>query len=121
MPQSPASRRSRPCRDRPKGPRHMTPLRYSAIRTRQTPSSEWLISLSAPATDIEQWAGIPQKQQKGGEETLGFQRDENEARIAALKEFYNDPKNIIQNPLLCAIRDNSASRVVFTKVADGDS
>ena len=56
----------------------MTSLRYSAIRTRQTPASEWLISLSAPATDIERWAGIPQKQQKGGEETLGFQRDENE-------------------------------------------
>lgn len=77
--------------------------------------------MSAPATEIEQWAGIPQKQKKGGEETIGFQRDENESRIAALKDFYNDPKNIIQNPLLCAIRDSSAGRVVFTKTADGDS
>ena len=99
----------------------MTLLRYSAIRTRQTPDSEWLISLSAPATDIERWAGIPQKQQKGGEETMGFQRDENETRIAALKEFYNDPKNIIQNPLLCAIRDSSATQVIFRKTAEGDS
>ena len=33
-------------------------FRYSAIRTRQTPESEWLISLSAPAVEIDSWAGV---------------------------------------------------------------
>jgi hypothetical protein len=92
---------------------------YDAVRTRQTPNSEWLITLSAPATEIDIWAGIPQKQRQGGEETLGFQRDESTARIAALKEFYADAHNIIQNPLLCAIRENVAGKVSFTKTADG--
>ena len=78
----------------------MPSFEYDAIRTRQTPESEWLIMLSAPATEIDAWAGIPQKQRQGAEETLGFQRDENPARITALKEFYADAHNIIQNPLL---------------------
>ncbi len=97
----------------------MVSFEYDAIRTRQTPESEWLLMLSAPATEINVWAGIPQKQRQGGEETLGFQRDENTARIASLKEFYADAHNIIQNPLLCAIREKVAGKVSFTKTADG--
>jgi hypothetical protein len=97
----------------------MVSFEYDAIRTRQTPESEWLLMLSAPATEIDVWAGIPQKQRQSGEETLGFQRDENTARITSLKEFYADAHNIIQNPLLCAIREKVAGKVSYTKTADG--
>ena len=97
----------------------MAHFQYDAVRTRQTPESEWLVTLSAPAAEIDIWAGIPQKQRQGSEETLGFQRDENKGRIEALRDFYADSHNIIQNPLLCAIRENVAGKVTFTKTANG--
>src|SRR5690349_8280837 len=97
----------------------MPTFEYDAVRTRQTPESEWLMTLSAPATEIDLWAGIPQKQRQGGKETLGFQRDENKGRINSLLKFYANAHNIIQNPLLCAIRENVAGKVTFTKTANG--
>lgn len=83
--------------------------RYKCIRSRQTKSGQWLAQFSAPAPDIDDWAGVPQKTQfdfgeDSGAETVGFQRDESSKRVDSLGEFCETPENIIQNPLLCALR-----------------
>jgi hypothetical protein len=77
---------------------------YRAVRIRQTDAGGWLILFAAPATEIDAWAGIPQKKEIGSQETTGFQREENGKRINELVEFYSSDKNVIQNPLLCATR-----------------
>ncbi len=90
-------------------------FRYCAILARLPESSKALILFSAPATDIGRWAGVPQKRRfGGGEETTGFQREESPARIESLKQFYLDPENIIQNPLLCANRQVEGTSVEFS-------
>jgi hypothetical protein len=87
---------------------------YRAVRIRQTESGKWLVLFAAPATEIDEWAGIPQKKKIGGEqETTGFQREENGKRIEELIKFYSDKNNIIQNPLLCATRQTEEHVVVF--------
>lgn len=75
---------------------------YSAVRVKQTASSGDLVLFAAPATDIDDWSGIPQRERMGDDETVGFQREENPKRLKDLESFYSDPDNIIQNPLLCA-------------------
>jgi hypothetical protein len=88
--------------------------RYKAILLRQTGASEPLVLFAAPSGEINEWSGIPQKKRFGtGEETAGFQREQNPARIKSLQEFYRDDHNVIQNPLLCATRDLPGSRVTF--------
>lgn len=89
---------------------------YHAIRVKQSPTSPWLILFSAPAVDVVEWAGIPQKKAINGKETLGFQRDENLKRVASLNKFCADDKNTIQNPLLLASR--AANRNLVRFVAD---
>lgn len=92
----------------------MTQFTYRAVLIRQTTGSQSLILFGAPASDISSWAGAPQKKElSAGEETTGFQRDLNEQRLKGLKEFYSNPKNIIQNPLLCATRDASIKSIKF--------
>lgn len=78
---------------------------YSALRLEQTEDSTPLLFFAAPATEIESWSGIVQRQRVGGDETIGFQREENRKRIGELTAFYREHRNVIQNPLLCASRD----------------
>jgi len=95
--------------------------RYNALRTSQTRSEKEIVLFSAPAHDIAIWAGVPQKKCfDGGGETLGFQRDENEHRTRDLGSFCSDPENIIQNPLLCAVRDLPITTVAFQPAPDQD-
>ncbi|WP_157895601.1 hypothetical protein [Mycolicibacterium vaccae] len=85
---------------------------YPAIRLRQTADSGDLVLFSAPATDIDQWSGVPQRERLGANtEAIGFQREESPKRLDELAAFFGNPKNVIQNPLLCASRNSS--RVVF--------
>lgn len=87
---------------------------YKAIQIKQAGSDKMLILFSAPCQEINDWAGIPQKRRIGsGEETAGFQREENASRIKSLCEFYLNEDNIIQNPLLCATRELPGSSVKF--------
>ena len=89
-------------------------FRYKAIQVRQTSSQKLLTLFSAPAPEIDAWAGVPQKKRFGsGEETAGFQREENLKRIKNLRDFYLDDENIIQNPLLCSTRSIVLSSVRF--------
>ncbi len=91
---------------------------YKAIQMRQSESSRTLVAFAAKATEIIQWAGIPQKKRFGaGEETAGFQREYNSARVTSLVSFYHDKENIIQNPLLCAIRDLPIAQATFVPAA----
>lgn len=90
------------------------PIQYEALRVVQVQGGKPLILFSAPALEIERWAGVPQK--KGGEgqeETVGFQRDEDARRVDAISEFLRDPANVVQNPLLCAVRTTSAGSIEF--------
>jgi len=79
--------------------------RYKAVRIRQTDAGSQLILFASPATEVDDWAGIPQKKDIGGtRETTGFQREEDKKRIKELIDFYSNDKNVIQNSLLCATR-----------------
>lgn len=92
---------------------------YSALKVRQTETGSALVLFGAPAVDIERWAGVVQRQTFGeGNETIGFQRTENPARVEAIEEFFADGRNVMQNPLLCAVRD--AERAVFETTEEQD-
>jgi len=78
--------------------------KYPCIRVRQTSASKDLLLFSASAVEIDAWVGIPQRLSLGGGETSGFQRTVSPTREQALRDFFSEPQNIIQNPLLCAIR-----------------
>jgi hypothetical protein len=88
-------------------------FRYKAVRIRQTSAGNWLILFAASATEIDLWAGVPQKKKIGEQETTGFQREENRKRIKEIEEFYRNENNIIQNPLLCALRHPDQASVEF--------
>jgi len=87
----------------------MLNFKYKAIRIKQTNSGDWLVLFAASAIEIDAWTGVPQKKKIGqqSKETTGFQREENKKRIKDISEFYRNEHNIIQNPLLCALRQAS--------------
>jgi hypothetical protein len=90
---------------------------YKAIRTQQADPDKKLILFSARADEIDSWSGVPQKKRFGtGEETAGFQREQNTARLKSLREFYSNKDNIIQNPLLCATRKINLCSVEFVPI-----
>lgn len=95
---------------------------YSALRITQTTTDKPIILFSALVTEIDRWAGVPQKKKFGEgiqtQESVGFQRDENSKRIESLKSFFADQNNIIQNPLLCAARTTDSHSISF-EPADG--
>ena len=93
---------------------------YPAIRSKQTNSNKWLAQFVAPAPDVDQWAGVPQKKRfASGTETAGFQRETNSKRINSLRDFFLDQDNLIQNPLLCALREMRNCIVTFSPLAGG--
>lgn len=91
----------------------MKTYEYRAVQVRQTPTGPWMVLFSAPANQIDCWAGVPQKRQLGERETTGFQREVNAKRLESLKEFYSNPANVVQNPLLCASREAAQGSVTF--------
>lgn len=86
---------------------------YPCLLVKQGPDAPALVLFSASAVEINDWVGIPQKGKVLEGETLGFQRDENPARIEQIAQFFAQPKNVIHNPLLCAIREKLGVEVVF--------
>ena len=97
--------------------------KYLCIRSQQTTSTKQLVQFGAPASEIDCWAGVPQKKRfdLDGDpvgETVGFQREENLERVKSLRDFYNNPENIIQNPILCSLRDIPKSSVEFVPAKD---
>ena len=97
--------------------------RYLCIRSRQTAKDKWLAQFAAPAPAIDAWAGVPQKKrfEVDGDrvgETVGFQREESAQRIKSLRDFYRNSENIIQNPILCSLRDAAQASVEFTPFAE---
>ncbi|AFZ36047.1 hypothetical protein Sta7437_2514 [Stanieria cyanosphaera PCC 7437] len=88
-------------------------FRYKAIRVRQTDSGDWLVLFAASAVEIDIWSGVPQKKTIGTQETTGFQREENRKRIKEISSFYQNEQNIIQNPLLCALRKLDSEKIKF--------
>jgi hypothetical protein len=94
--------------------------RYPCVVVQQSNDSSQLILFSAPATQIDTWVGIPQRLSINTAETAGFQRTVSKTRENALRKFFADPKNVIQNPLLCAIRRDPGIQVRF-EPAEQDS
>ncbi len=86
--------------------------KYPAILIQQTEESNSLVLFAANTTEIDEWSGIPQRERLGGDETVGFQREEDPKRLKNLSEFYSNSSNVIQNPLLCASREGAS--VMFT-------
>lgn len=91
----------------------MVDFKYKAIRVRQTDSGDWLVLFAASAIEIDIWSGVPQKKTIGTKETTGFQREENKKRIKEISSFYKNEQNIIQNPLLCALRKHDSEKIKF--------
>lgn len=87
----------------------MAVAEYVGVLVEQLPGSPKLVLFSAPALDIDKWAGIPQRRRLAHSgvavETAGFQREEKPRRVADIAAFMSEPKNVIQNPLLAAIQD----------------
>lgn len=82
-------------------------LEYEGIIVEQLPGGPRLALFSAPAHEIDAWAGIPQRRRlDGGIETAGFQREERQKRVAEIAAFMGDERNVIQNPLLAAVQDD---------------
>lgn len=88
-------------------------FKYKAVRIQQTSSGDWLVLFAASAMEIDMWAGVPQKKKFGSQESTGFQREENSSRIKEIKSFYHNEKNIIQNPLLYALRQPGQEKIKF--------
>ena len=91
---------------------------YPAVQILQSGSAQPLVLLAAKATEIDQWAGIPQKlrvivDEEVNTELLGFQRDDDPDRIEQIAHFYSDANNVLQNPLLCAVRKAVGQEVTF--------
>jgi hypothetical protein len=100
----------------------MTTYKYPAVSVRQTDSAKRVILFAAPVIDIDGWAGVPQKKRFGTDsETVGFQREENTKRLQELGEFFGNPENIIQNPLLCATRKLPSAGITFESPQDPDA
>ena len=84
-------------------------FKYAGVRSKQTEQGDWLVQFSARATEIAQWAGVPQKTRflfddGVAAETVGFQRGEDQARVESLGKFLEVSENVVQNPLLCSLR-----------------
>lgn len=94
---------------------------YPALLFRQNPDAPPLVLLSASAIELDQWVGIPQKTRITDGETLGFQRDDNPERVEQIAKFYGEARNVIHNPLLCAIRQRVGVDVTFTPKADAQT
>jgi hypothetical protein len=89
-------------------------FRYEAVVSEQVNGGKRLVAFSAPAAEIERWGGIPQKRRlNDGEETAGFQREDKQNRIDEIATFLADPRNILQNPLLCSERTAKDAKVEF--------
>lgn len=84
---------------------------YRAVAFRQSANAPQVVLFAAPATDIDSWAGVPQRELLDGQETIGFQREDNTTRVNQLKRFLDDERNVVQNPILCAARN--VSNVIF--------
>lgn len=92
----------------------MIEFRYPTVLSVQLPGGKKLLSFSAPAADIAIWGGVPQKKRfDDGQETAGFQREDNPKRIKRLTTFLKDPRNTLQNPLLCAERKAADCSIEF--------
>lgn len=87
---------------------------YPAVRFKSKQDGKSLVLFGAPASDIDSWVGVPQKLKLGDDESSGFQRTVSPNRLKALKSFFSDTQNIMQNPLLCAIRKTEGLEVCFT-------
>ncbi len=92
---------------------------YPALLFRQSPEAPPLVLLSASAIELNEWVGIPQKTSITDGETLGFQRDDNPERVDQIAKFYGESRNVIHNPLLCAIRQAQGVDVTFTPAVAG--
>lgn len=84
-------------------------FKYAGVRSKQTNQGNWLVQFSARATEIAQWAGVPQKtkflfEDDVAAETVGFQRGEDRERVRSLGRFLEVSENVVQNPLLCSLR-----------------
>lgn len=91
-------------------------FRYPCVRVRQEKGSKDLILFSASAVEIDNWVGIPQRLDLQGSETAGFQRTVSRNRETALRKFFSEDRNVIQNPLLCAIRQRPGLEVNFSSL-----
>lgn len=91
---------------------------YPCVTVEQSSGGKKILLFSATATEIDVWIGIPQRLSLSGTETAGFQRTVSPAREAALRRFFAEPNNVIQNPLLCAIRQAPGVKVSYLPDAD---
>ncbi|HEU6437766.1 MAG TPA: hypothetical protein VE028_09960 [Nitratidesulfovibrio sp.] len=97
-------------------------FKYMTLSLQQNIDGKKLALFAAPATEVAQWGGIPQKKRfDSGEENAGFQREENSSRVKGIAEFLRNPRNTVQNPLLCSTREASDSFIKFVPLDEESS
>jgi hypothetical protein len=89
---------------------------YKGVISRQLPDGPEIVMFSAPSTEIAKWAGIPQRRriEAVGDsiETAGFQRESKESRVHEIARFMTNAQNVIQNPLLTAVQNDGAVKIL---------
>lgn len=63
----------------------------------------------------------PRVDDGGATELLGFQREQDPDRIQQIASFYGNPNNVLQDPLLCALRLAEGTEVFFEQTNDAPS
>ena len=97
----------------------MPPFRYPAYRTFQVKGGKALVLFAAPAVEIGRWAGVPQRMRlEEGPETIGFQREKRDDRVREIAAFFENPNNVVQNPLLAAQQHSAQVRFEPTDPSD---
>lgn len=79
---------------------------YIGQRFQQRPESPEVVLFIAPAEDIDDWGGVPQKSSKF---MKGFQRAEDPSRRASIGSFFEQPGNISPTAIVVAFKPNEVN------------
>jgi hypothetical protein len=90
----------------------------TAYRQALDAKAPWLVSFVATAEDVSTWAGIPRRTEKG---LIGFQRPDDDNRVARAAEYFKDPQNQSPTALILGVHrvnDESQRRVILEFLDD---
>jgi len=96
--------------------------RYEGVAYKQGLSDDapWLVSFVATAEDVDTWAGIPRRSEKG---FVGFQRPDDSGRLIKASEFFKAPQNQSPTSLIIGAHKatDDAERLVSLTFQDTDT
>lgn len=94
--------------------KNMSELNFSAIEARQS-SQHKVLSFSATAAELRQFAVIDRLARDEGGQVTGFQRPQIASHIREIKDYLEKPDSVLPNPIVVAF----TSGVTISKEASG--